>query len=68
MTAATANAELLIVDDQLPNLQLLARILAGEGYRMRPASSGAMALHSAAARAPDLILWDVRMPDLNGLP
>ncbi|MFO1424846.1 MAG: response regulator [Candidatus Competibacteraceae bacterium] len=61
-----AAVEILIVDDTSANLRLLANLLAERGYRVRPASSGALALRSVAAKAPDLILLDVRMPDLDG--
>ncbi|MDG4595312.1 MAG: PAS domain S-box protein [Candidatus Contendobacter sp.] len=59
-------AEILVVDDTPANLKLLADILTEQGYRVRPASSGVLALRSVAAKAPDLILLDVRMPDLDG--
>ncbi len=58
--------EILVVDDSPASLQLLTGILTDRGYRVRPASGGTLALRSAAARQPDLILLDVRMPDLDG--
>lgn len=62
----TADAQILVVEDTPANLRLLTEILGKEGYRVRPASSGRLALKSVAAVAPDLILLDVRMPDLDG--
>ncbi|MFH1155455.1 MAG: response regulator, partial [Pseudomonadota bacterium] len=62
----TERHEILVVDDTLDSLQLLTRILTDHGYRVRPASGGALALRSAAARTPDLILLDVRMTDMDG--
>lgn len=59
-------ADILIVDDTLANLQLLTSILKEEGYKVRPASSGAMALQAIAKKLPDLILLDIKMPDMNG--
>ena len=59
-------AEVLVVDDIPENLKLLADILTDWGYRVRPASSGRLALKSVAARPPDLILLDVRMPGMDG--
>jgi len=59
-------AQILIVDDTSANLKLLTNILVKEGYRVRPASNGILALKSAAAMAPDLILLDVTMPDMDG--
>ena len=58
--------DILIVDDTLPNLQLLTSVLKEEGYKVRPASSGAMALQAIAKKSPDLILLDIKMPDMNG--
>ncbi len=59
-------AEILVVDDIAANLKLLTDILTGQGYRVRPATGGQLALRSVAFRLPDLILLDVTMPDMNG--
>jgi putative two-component system response regulator len=59
-------ADILIVDDTFANLQLLANMLKGEGYKVRPASSGVMALQAVAKKPPDLILLDIKMPDMDG--
>ena len=61
-----AEGDILIVDDEIPNLKLLIGLLEGEGYRVRPAESGRMAIDSAQARPPTLILLDIRMPDMDG--
>jgi PAS domain S-box-containing protein len=57
---------ILVVDDDPRSLALLAGILSGEGYRVRPADSGELALASIAANPPQLILLDIRMPGLDG--
>jgi len=62
----TAPPEILVVDDASANLQLLSNILSEHGYRVRPAKNGALALRSVAAKAPDLILLDVKMPEMDG--
>ncbi len=59
-------AEILVVDDIPENLKLLKDILTGQGYRVRPATGGQLALRSVALRTPDLILLDVKMPDMDG--
>jgi putative two-component system response regulator len=59
-------ADILIVDDTLANLQLLMSLLKEEGYKVRPASSGAMALQAVTKKLPDLILLDIKMPDMDG--
>ncbi|MCX7068567.1 MAG: response regulator [Methylococcales bacterium] len=63
---STYIADILIVDDTLANLQLLANMLKGEGYKVHPASSGVMALQAVAKKQPDLILLDIKMPDMDG--
>jgi len=60
------NADILVVDDTPDNLRLLLGILGKQGYNVRPASDGAYALSTAQANPPDLILLDIKMPDMNG--
>jgi PAS domain S-box-containing protein len=62
----SGSPQILVVDDTPASLSLLTEILAERGYQVRSAASGRLALRSAAVEAPDLILLDVRMPDLNG--
>ncbi len=57
---------ILIVDDTLASLQLLAGALRNRGYRVRPVPSGKLALQTARAEAPDLVLLDILMPEMNG--
>jgi diguanylate cyclase (GGDEF)-like protein len=59
-------SDILIVDDTLENLRLLSMILKREGYSVRKALNGAMALTAAQTMPPDLILLDIMMPGLNG--
>jgi putative two-component system response regulator len=68
MTNLTNNrsADILIVDDTLANLQLLANILKEDGYKVRPAINGSLALRAVAQKKPDLILLDIKMPDMDG--
>jgi PAS domain S-box-containing protein len=67
MTCVTAaSATILIVDDQNQNRKLLEALLRPEGYLTRSAANGEEAMASIAEHAPDLILLDVMMPDMNG--
>lgn len=61
-----AKADILVVDDQPDNLRILAAILKIEGYRVRKATSGAMALATLSSQRPDIILLDIRMPEMDG--
>ena len=60
------DTEILVVDDLPDNLKLLANILRARGYRVRPATSGQLALRSASLKPPDLVLLDIKMPDMEG--
>jgi len=62
----TLKGEILIVEDNHASLRLLAEILTDEGYLVRPADGGAIALASINAKLPDLILLDIQMEDING--
>ena len=57
---------ILLVDDEPDNLELLAIILAHEGFLPVTASSGGEALDAVAKDAPDLVLLDVMMPVMDG--
>lgn len=58
--------EILVVDDTVASLDLLCDLLTEAGYVVRPAQDGRMALRSAQAKPPELILLDVRMPGMDG--
>lgn len=57
----------LVVDDNAANLKLMRLVLASAGFEVRTATSGAEALHEIATDAPDLVLMDVQLPDIDGL-
>lgn len=57
---------ILVVDDDPQSLALLVQDLSAEGYLVRPAASGLLALASIPVRPPDLILLTIRMPDIDG--
>ena len=61
-----SKGNILVVDDHFDNLNLLAKVLSDEGYVVRVAPSGKLALQSVAAMLPDLILLDIMMPGLDG--
>ncbi|MEI6694759.1 MAG: hybrid sensor histidine kinase/response regulator [Bacteroidota bacterium] len=57
---------ILIVDDVPANLRILDAILKEDGYKVRPVLSGVMALQVAEKEKPDLIILDIKMPDMDG--
>ena len=61
-----AASEILVVDDTPASLKLITETLRGEGYLVRPANSGELALSSVTAKPPALILLDIRMPGMDG--
>jgi len=61
-----AKSTILIVDDKPENLRLLSQMLTDSGYEVRRAINGSTALMGVLASPPDLVLLDIRMPDMNG--
>ncbi|MGB7895570.1 MAG: response regulator, partial [Microcoleus sp.] len=57
---------ILIVDDLLENLQLLSEALLKLGYTVRSVTSGRMAPKTVKVKRPDVILLDVKMPEMDG--
>ncbi|MFB8788489.1 MAG: response regulator [Potamolinea sp.] len=56
----------LIIDDKPEDIQLLSQTLSEHGYVVRGAVRGQMGIRAAQSAPPDLILLDIRMPDING--
>lgn len=59
-------SNILIVDDTPHNLHLLSTTLTEQGYEVRGVINGLMALRVARSAHPDLILLDIKMPDISG--
>jgi two-component system NtrC family sensor kinase len=64
--ASTSQRTILVVDDEAEIREALAEILTGAQHRVVTASSGREALARMAAEHYDVILTDIRMPDLDG--
>jgi two-component system, cell cycle response regulator DivK len=56
----------LIVDDNERNLRLARDVLEFAGFRTAEASSGGDGVAEAASQLPDVILMDIRLPDMDG--
>ena len=57
----------LVVDDESIIAQLIADVLGGEGFEVDTAPHGLAALDRLAIRTYDVVLSDLRMPELDGL-
>ena len=63
-----ANSQTILnVDDNEPGLYAKSRILRHAGFEVLEASDGETALRLAATASPQLVLLDVRLPDISGL-
>ena len=62
----TAKADILVIDDTPENLALLSQMLTEKGYKVRSVTKGSTAIRGAKAVPPDLIMLDVKMPEMNG--
>jgi diguanylate cyclase (GGDEF)-like protein len=61
-----SKANILIVDDTRENLDVLAIMLRRNGYKVRQAINGKIALMGVKSSPPDIILLDIKMPDMDG--
>ena len=59
--------DILVVDDDTTNLRFLEVVLTDQGYQVRAASDGELALRSVNAKLPELILLDYMMPGMDGI-
>jgi two-component system, cell cycle response regulator DivK len=62
-----AGEQILVVEDNERNMKLVRDVLQATGYTTIEASSGEAALALAAERAPDLVLMDIQLPDIDGV-
>ena len=67
MNSEKINAgDILIVDDVPEDLTILRKMLEEQNYRVRPAINGEIALRSVSYSPPEIILLDIRMPEMDG--
>lgn len=58
---------ILVVDDEPPTCELMQRFLSLRGYRVRTAHGGPQALAAVDQEAPQMLVLDMHMPDMNGV-
>jgi two-component system cell cycle response regulator DivK len=63
---AKADRPVLIVDDNDKNMRLARDVLRVAGFRTLDAASGGEGVALAAEHLPDVILMDIRLPDMDG--
>lgn len=60
------SGDVLVVDDEVNIVDLIAEVLIEEGYAVRQAHDGSSALAQIEVASPALILLDMSMPDMAG--
>lgn len=58
--------DILVIDDTPENLDLLSKMLGERGYKVRSVTKGSTGLRGAKAAPPDLVLLDIKMPEMGG--
>jgi two-component system, OmpR family, KDP operon response regulator KdpE len=67
MTNSEVKRNILVVDDEAQITRVLKTTLSSQGYGIRTAADGEEALHQMKGWSPDLIITDLRMPNMDGL-
>ena len=62
-----AAATILVVEDNEKNMKLFRDVLQAAGYRTLEATTGGQAVVLATEHAPDLVLMDIQLPDIDGV-
>jgi two-component system cell cycle response regulator DivK len=62
-----SGATILVVEDNQRNMKLVRDVLEATGYRTLEATTGERAVELAAEHEPDLVLMDIRLPDIDGV-
>jgi two-component system cell cycle response regulator DivK len=62
-----AGERVLVVEDNEKNMKLFRDVLLATGYRTQEATTGEQAVELAAEHAPDLVLMDIQLPDIDGV-
>jgi two-component system, OmpR family, KDP operon response regulator KdpE len=67
MASSDLKQNILVVDDEAQITRVLKTTLSTRGYGIRTAADGEQAMQTLKAWAPDLIITDLRMPNVDGL-
>lgn len=63
---ASAQDRILVVEDDEKIAHLLTQALEQQGHAVHAVSSGALALNDVARERPNLVILDLKLPDING--
>ena len=66
-TRVMAHEKILIVDDEQSMCQFLSVLMRREGYEVTTANSGRQALQTVEEHAPDVVITDLKMPEMDGI-
>lgn len=66
MSLPAAKPTLLVIDDEIQIRRLLRVTLESEGYKVRETDTGQLGLQEVAHQAPDGIILDLGLPDIDG--
>jgi two-component system cell cycle response regulator DivK len=62
-----AGEQILVVEDNEKNMKLFRDVLVATGYGTLEATTGEQAIELAVEHAPDLVLMDIQLPDIDGV-
>jgi two-component system cell cycle response regulator DivK len=62
-----AGERVLVVEDNAVSMKLFRDVLLATGYRTLEATTGRQAVELAVEHAPDLVLMDIQLPDIDGV-
>jgi two-component system cell cycle response regulator DivK len=62
-----AREQVLVVEDNEKNMKLFRDVLQAAGYHTLEATTGARAVELATEHAPELVLMDIQLPDIDGV-
>ena len=67
MVMTVGQGKILVIEDNRDSRDILAKLLRMSGYDVMSADDGEAGLEAALTQAPDLIITDIHMPNMNGI-
>ena len=60
-------SRVLVVDDEIDSLELMQELFENKGYISETATNGLEAINKIKLQEPDIVLTDIRMPEMDGM-